>query len=485
MTNIYETHGERRYWSLLTADRVETDEPKLGSAIEYVMIARLICCRSLIRAIDRVYTSPTGDTAMKYRSILPTIATIGALIAFAASSLPVRAQGCLEPNATGATFQSISIVPQRGQFTFEADATPALAGSAMDGGLVLSDSPLSGYPNIIAAVRFNQAGTVDAKYGSGYSALTSYPYTAGQQYRIRMSVNVPQGTYSATVRKVPGGPEAKIAENFPFRNPVDALSWWGAFSDYGHLTACNAAAYSTLYPQQVRTFDGARSFIEIPDSDVFSLATTGALTFSIRFRPDALRFGTSEASGYVHIMGKGAGSNPEWALRMYSLGNTEQPTRDNRISVYVFEPGKTYGAGTYLQEQITPGEWIHVVGVFDGTNVYIYRIDRDGVVRKNCSQYRGTLTGACQKDAYYPITPVNGSAPVRIGSRNLTSFFLGAIYEVRFWNRALSSSEVLSLHNGSVPQQGLVAEYPLTSDVAIDTKGGRNGAIYMAPMVPR
>jgi hypothetical protein len=56
MTNIYETHGERKYWRLLTADRVETDEPKLGSAIEYVMIARLICCRSLIRAIDSEFT---------------------------------------------------------------------------------------------------------------------------------------------------------------------------------------------------------------------------------------------------------------------------------------------------------------------------------------------------------------------------------------------------------------------------------------------
>jgi hypothetical protein len=230
----------------------------------------------------------------------------------------------------------------------------------------------------------------------------------------------------------------------------------------------------------VRTFDGARSFIEIPDSDVFSLTTTGSFTFSIRFRPDTLRFGASESSGYVHIMGKGAGTNPEWALRMYSLGNTEQPTRNNRISVYVFEPGKTHGAGTYFEEQITPGQWIHVVGVFDGTNVYIYR---DGA-RKNCSQYRGTLTGACQKDAYYPITPVNGSAPVRIGSRDLESFFRGAISVVRFWNRALSQSEVSSLHGGSVPQQGLVAEYPLTSDVAIDPKGGRHGAIYQAPMAP-
>src|SRR3712207_7238474 len=47
---------------------------------------------------------------------------------------------CFEANANGAAFQSISFVPQREAFAFEVDATPALVGSGMDGGVVLSDA---------------------------------------------------------------------------------------------------------------------------------------------------------------------------------------------------------------------------------------------------------------------------------------------------------------------------------------------------------
>jgi len=61
------------------------------------------------------------------------------------------------------------------------------------------------------------------------------------------------------------------------------------------------------------------------------------------------------------------------------------------------------------------------------------------------------------------VTPTHGSAPLRIGTRDFGSFFLGAIREVRLWNRALTATEVNGLFGGTAPQDGLVAEYCLAA----------------------
>ncbi len=75
------------------------------------------------------------------------------------------------------------------------------------------------------------------------------------------------------------------------------------------------------------------------------------------------------------------------------------------------------------------------------------------------------------------MTPTHGSAPLRIGTRDFGSFFLGAIREVRLWNRALTATEVNGLFGGTAPQDGLVAEYLLGRDVAVDSAGAHNGVI--------
>jgi hypothetical protein len=78
----------------------------------------------------------------------------------------------------------------------------------------------------------------------------------------------------------------------------------------------------------------------------------------------------------------------------------------------------------------------------------------------------------------------HGTAPLRIGTRDRESFFLGAIREVRIWSRALTAAEVDVLYGGSVPQDGLVAEYLLRQDIALDSTGLCNGFIMGASWVP-
>lgn len=199
-------------------------------------------------------------------------------------------------------------------------------------------------------------------------------------------------------------------------------------------------------------FDGQSAYVQVPDSSSLSVAKTGSLTVSTWMRPDTLYFSSNE-KGYVHWLGKGESGRQEWTFRMYN-DDTDRP---NRISFYVFNPSGHIGVGSYSPEPVTAGDWIHVVGVADGSATHIYR---DGVLQDSDS-YAGQ------------IVPQHGPAPMRIGTRDFQSWFQGAIAEVRVWDRALNDGEVSGLYGGTVPRSGLVAEYLFRA--AQDSAGKHHG----------
>lgn len=222
------------------------------------------------------------------------------------------------------------------------------------------------------------------------------------------------------------------------------------------------------------TFDGRTSYIEISDSPDFSVPTTGELSVAAWMRPATLSFPVFQSTGYVHWLGKGVAGQQEWVFRMYNETTTDDPPRPNRISFYVFNPDGDEGIGSHFQDSVQAGEWIHVVGVADRSTTAIYK---NGVFRR-CDRYTGTGPEPCHNYAEdLWVTPTRGAAPLRIGTRDLESFFQGAIREVRVWNRALTVAEVAALYGGAPPQNGLVAEYLLGRDVAVDTAHGHNGVI--------
>lgn len=234
-------------------------------------------------------------------------------------------------------------------------------------------------------------------------------------------------------------------------------------------------------------FDGSPgNFVEIqdPSNGDFSVTTperTG-LTISAWIRPDALCFLNTDGLGYIHWLGKGVGAGQtgqqEWTFRMYSEDNGEG--RDTRISFYVFNLTGGEGIGSFFQDPVEVGEWIHVVGVADDQRTFIYK---NGVLRK-CDQYTGVGDLRCQQytDPTRWITPQHSTmAPLRIGHRDRNSYFQGGIARVRVWNRALSPSEVADLYfKGQVPHLGLVAEYLLNQNpenIARDTADAHDGVI--------
>ena len=191
-------------------------------------------------------------------------------------------------------------------------------------------------------------------------------------------------------------------------------------------------------PDRAIKLDGRSSYIEVPDSKDFCQATSGqGLTAEAWIRPDILVFKGETNDPHIHWFGKGDPGQYEWAFRFYS----KESTRPNRISAYIWNPAGGLGAGAYLEDVLKPGEWIHVVACYDpgdetnpkaGVSIY-----KNGVLRGGPA----TQPGALYRE--YNIMPVQGSAPLRLGTRDLKSFFVGGLDEVAIYPRVLKSAEIL------------------------------------------
>lgn len=192
-------------------------------------------------------------------------------------------------------------------------------------------------------------------------------------------------------------------------------------------------------------FNGNEAYIEVPDDNAFSIITTGALTVSAWMSPEVLNFKNNEDGCYVHWMGKGEPKQHEWTFRMYNnyldtCSAADDRNRHNRISAYAFNLGGGLGSGSYVQETVTAGEWIHIVARYDTKTNWIY-IFKNGVAKDHDQL----------NESEYNVVQENGTAPFRMGTRSKWSFFQGRIDDVRIYNRALSDTEILALYNEAAP----------------------------------
>ena len=109
---------------------------------------------------------------------------------------------------------------------------------------------------------------------------------------------------------------------------------------------------------------------------------------------------------------------------------------------YAFNSAGGLGAGSYFQDPVRTGRWIHVVLVINSRNrsaqypMGYTRIYKNGVLRDTDSL------------ADYDIVPKSGTAPLRIGTGYLGSFFQGAIGDVAFYDRELAPVRVKA-HNAA------------------------------------
>jgi len=262
------------------------------------------------------------------------------------------------------------------------------------------------------------------------------------------------------------------------------VHWHSLLRSSAIMILCAACVRPQAQPRQspaaawYLSFSGDGDYVEIPSAPDLSFGEAG-FTISAWIKPDALEFSRTEGSGYVYWMGKGKPGQQEWAARMYSYTNRETPPRPNRISFYLFNPSGGLGQGSYTQESVQPGQWIQITAVANAGETSIYRNGK--YVR--CDEYNGPAGHGCQSHPER-IQPQSGDAPLRLGTRDMKSFFSGGLSQVRIWNRALSASEIRDLYAmNQAPATGLAAEFRLdegSGNTARDTTGKHQGKIVGA-----
>lgn len=175
-------------------------------------------------------------------------------------------------------------------------------------------------------------------------------------------------------------------------------------------------------------FNGTSSYIQVPDKSYLSISNTGKLSISVWMKVEVLDFPVS-SGGYVHWLGKGVTNQHEYALRMYNK-NSDRP---NRISCYAFNLSGGLGAGSYFQDVLSLNQWVHIAAVYDYPN-------------NSIKIYKNSVLKDSDTFSSYDITPQNGTAPLRIGTRDFASYFKGCLDDLRIYNKVLTQSEINALY---------------------------------------
>lgn len=263
-------------------------------------------------------------------------------------------------------------------------------------------------------------------------------------YDLAVTDGVKQGDLSGADGKIAAGYDARVLAKKPVGYwLVSAVSGTEAdLSGHGHTGKYSGAGARATVAlpngEPAIDFNGKDQYLDVGDSDDFSVVTTGEITIDAWMRPSVLQFPSSQGD-YVHWMGKGVNNQHEWVSRMYNLTNSAQ--RPNRISGYAFNLTGGLGAGSYFEDKVTVGEWIHYTLVINtkatSTNypTGYTKIYKNGTIRDQDSL----------KD--YAIIPKNGTAPMRIATRDFASFFQGAIAKVAVYPRELTPAEIADNHS--------------------------------------
>jgi hypothetical protein len=134
------------------------------------------------------------------------------------------------------SWANTSFTAQTGSPTVKFNATPS--GNNINTVVGLSDGPQSAYANLAAIVRFNPSGFIDVYNGTGYSALSSIPYTGGTKYSFWFQLNIPAQTYNVYVTPE-GGSQVEIGANYAFRSSAPTLSSVAYYAQVGSDNVCS------------------------------------------------------------------------------------------------------------------------------------------------------------------------------------------------------------------------------------------------------
>lgn len=206
---------------------------------------------------------------------------------------------------------------------------------------------------------------------------------------------------------------------------------------------------SVTYGPKGAVFDGS-SYIEIADSNDLSLANQASheMTIVAVMAVDDWAEGSrGDPNGYVHWMGKSEGHQNEWKARHYFDPDTsgESPARTRRVSCYFFPLDGGLGSGSYAQDTDSTVDEGH-------ENLFCFTFDSysgGGSFPGKVEHWKNGVLRDSDPFDDYDVVPQNSTTPMRLGTADLASFFVGTLRCVCIYNRKLSPSEIASIYAAS------------------------------------
>lgn len=345
-------------------------------------------------------------------------------------------------------WSNIAVEAQQSAFTFEFDASPST--NTIDGVMGLSSTPSSSYTNLACIVRFSTAGVIEARNGGVYVATNSIPYTPGNDYHFRLDVNVTNHTYSAFVTEA-GGSEQLIGANYSFRteqtnvtvlnnltmitvttnavltvwNPItidNTLVSWHRLNEtfgtntfdstkYGNLGALyNGATWTTGGLDGAVDLDGVNDYVKLPANN-WNL--TNGLTLSVwmysatpKSWESFINYGNGNANNNLMLYRDGTNANVKFAI--YNGTNLSAILVSNVLVL-----------NQWQQLTVT-------VGPTGTTSLFT-----NGVLAKTQNLF--VIPSLTRTNNFFGQNSGGGG------------YHDGAIDDIRFYTRPLSTNEVLSL----------------------------------------
>lgn len=179
-------------------------------------------------------------------------------------------------------------------------------------------------------------------------------------------------------------------------------------------------------------FNGYNESLIIQNQDSLSPSNYEGFSISFWVKFKNTKFtGKGKYKDYIDFISKGNKGNYEFSFRQHNSSNQE--SRSNRISFYLFNKGGGQGSGSFFQEDINTDEWVHIVGVFNKDEIDIYK---NGILKDKTPLNQ------------YNVLPEKGEALLIIGGEK-GFHFNGSISRIEMFNKSLNQAEILEIYDNN------------------------------------
>jgi poly(beta-D-mannuronate) lyase len=210
---------------------------------------------------------------------------------------------------------------QTGLFTVQVDASVSISPSNTT--FSLCQGSQTAYTGLACMIRFNTTGTIDARNGGAFAAVTSMPFSANTTYHLRFDVNVTKHTYSAYVT-APSGSPVTIASDYAFRTEQAGATAIDTFNVDVNATPGGSATYGA-------TTTNAAAKITVPGTSVIDSSDDGNVAANVVDGNLATRWSASGDGQWIRL-DLGSTKNVSQVKVAFYQGDTRTSTFDVQVS---------------------------------------------------------------------------------------------------------------------------------------------------------